>query len=318
MKTGIIWVILLIMASPACWSQVGKKGMANARATEAAPSTQLDPIIGPCVEAIVAPLEADPKAPTGQVAKLRSKFTVSLGKSETPSQKQVYVNAIAVCDAITKALDDRAKSKAGAEASAKTPLGSNAGSINKSMPQPGRRAGYLAQQIRKKQDEERELAEAEAKKKADFLHSGAYTAWAERAPKYRQNVMAYYTRQSQLEALQEKNDAPVAKPAPVVASVPATKEKKAAKNERSADQKSASFVGTWAGPRGQKTFVIKEDHTAIKIDKVGEKVNGKWTLDEDGEYEIKWEDHTRLMGKVSADGQTVSNGKEVPWTRKQL
>ena len=63
--------------------------------------------------------------------------------------------------------------------------------------------------------------------------------------------------------------------------------------------------------------MINEDHTAIRIDKEGEKVNGKWTLDQDGEFEIRWEDRTRLMGKVSADGQTVSNGKDASWIRKQ-
>ena len=317
MNKKMTWVILLIMAVSPNWSHADKKGKSGGGGPKVVPSTQLDPIIGPCLEAIVAPLEKDPKAPTGQVAKLRSNFTVSHGRAETPSQKQVYANAIAVCDAITKALDDRAKMKAGAEASAKMAASSNAGSINKSMPQPGRRAGYLGQQIRKKQEEERAFAEAEAKKKADFLHSGAYTAWAERAPKYRQNVMAYYTRQSQLEALQEKNDAPVAKLAPVVASPPAKEETKASKNAIGISQKPMSIVGTWAGPKGQKTFVINEDHTAIRIDKEGEKVNGKWTLDQDGGFEIRWEDRTRLMGKVSADGQTVSNGKDASWIRKQ-
>ena len=319
-------VVLFVTAIVPGRIHAEKKGKASAGSDAKAhvkmPSAHLDPVVGPCVEAIVASLDKDPKAPTGQVAKLHSTFTVALSAAETPSQKQVYANAIAVCDAITKALDDRSKSKAAAVASAKVPPLSTAGSINKSSPQPGRRAGYLAQQIRKKQEEERAFAENEAKKKADFLHSGAYTAWAERAPKYRQNIMALYTRQSQLELVQEKNDAPVAKPAPVVASAaesaPVTKkEKKAIKQEGKSTQKTVSFAGTWTGPAGRKTFIINEDHTAIRIDQEGERVNGKWTLDQDGEFDIKWEDHARLTGKVSADGQTVSSGKGASWIRKQ-
>ena len=103
-------------------------------------------------------------------------------------------------------------------------------------------------------------------------------------------------------------------PAPVAA----TRDKNSAANEgKNASQTHASFVGTWSGPRGMKTFIINQDHNALRIDKEGEKVNGKWTLNQDGEFEINWEDHTRLVGNVSADGQTVSNGKGALWTRKQ-
>ena len=82
--------------------------------------------------------------------------------------------------------------------------------------------------------------------------------------------------------------------------------------------KLAGYAGTWVGPVGKKFFDIREDHTALKTDGDGDKVKGTWEM-LDEECHIKWDDHTRFIGKLSEDGQTLNakGGAGAGWSRKK-
>lgn len=199
-----------------------------------APSERIEPLLEQTLEAILSSLKETPKMPRVQVETLRASFAAEQIKATTQGQRQVYQNAMAVCDALTKSMDDRARARAAADASAKTPLDSNATSIVKSSPMRGRDAGAAAEAIRKKQKDERKDADAVARKEAAFLHSGAYRAWTEGAPAVRRGVMAIFTRQVQLEALEERNAMIAAQAAQTAQAAEAAKAAQAAKAEAAA------------------------------------------------------------------------------------
>jgi hypothetical protein len=301
MNTRFLLAVCAFVILAAVPSQAApKKGSKPAGAVSAPPSAQLERLLSPCLEAILAPLQQDPKMPRVQVETLRSTFAGGQVKATTPGQQQIYQNAMNVCTALTTAMDDRAKSKTDALSSAKLPSISNGSGIIKSSPVRGVDAGANAQAIRKKQQDERKYADKLGHQQSAFIETVAYKSWTDKAAHLRQNVMALYTRQIQLEALEEKNAAATAtKPAPQ-ATKPADKGDAA---------KEAAYLGNWATANGAGSYIIKEDHTAIKMTAAGEKVDGTWAIEADGDFHVKWKDHFNIKGKLSADGQTIQSSK---------
>ena len=200
----------------------------------AAPSERIEPLLDKTLEAIFSSLKASPKMPRVEIEKLRASFSGELIKATTQEQRQILQNAMAVCDSLTKCMDDRANAKAAAEASAKTPLNSNATSIHISSPMRGRDAGAAGEAIRKKLKDERKDADDVARREAAFLQSVAYRSWTEGAPTRRRAVMANFTRQVQLEALEERNAAIAAQAAQSAQAAEAAKAAQAAKAEAAA------------------------------------------------------------------------------------
>ena len=76
---------------------------------DALPSAQLKPILGPCLNAILSPLETNPAMPRVQVETMRADFAASFVTGSTPAEKQVYQNAMAICEAINSACASPAK-----------------------------------------------------------------------------------------------------------------------------------------------------------------------------------------------------------------
>lgn len=227
-------VLLAIPAHAAGKKKEQKQINKTVSKRSAAPSERLEPLLEQTLEAILSSLKGTPKMPRVEVETLRASFAAEQIKAMTQAQRQIYQNAMAVCDALTKSMDDRAKARAAAEASAKTPLNSNATSIIKSSPMRGRDAGAAAEAIRKKQKDERKDADDVARREAAFLHSGAYRAWTEGAPAVRRGVMAIFTRQVQLEALEERNAMIAAQAAQAAQAAEAEKAARAARAEAAA------------------------------------------------------------------------------------
>ena len=198
------------------------------------PSGRLDPFLEPCLDAILSPLNGDPKMPRVEVEKLRASFAAGQITAKTQAQQQIFQNAMAVCDALTRSMDDRANAKATAQASSLAPLRSNAASIIKSSPMKGRDAGANAEAIRKKQKDERKDADAEAARNLAYMNSAGARSWTERAPALRRGVMVLYTRQVQLEALEERNAAIAAQAAGAAEAAQAAQAAKAAQVEAAA------------------------------------------------------------------------------------
>ena len=133
--------------------QNAQRGIASG---QGAPSARIEPVLVPALNAILAPLEKNPAMPRVQVETLRASFGADVMRVAAPGQGQIYQNAMAVCDALTRAMDDRAKAKSDALASAKMHSILNGLGINKSSPMHNGRA---AEAVRKKQRDERSYAD---------------------------------------------------------------------------------------------------------------------------------------------------------------
>lgn len=437
MNTRLALTLLFLAALLPVTAHAAKKKNApeaSAAGSSGLPSSKLEPFLEPCLDAILAPLEANPRLPRVEVEKLRATFAGGLIKAKTPAQKQIYQNAMGVCDSLNKAMDDRANARSAAQASSTVPMRSNATGIIKGSPTRGFDAGANAEAIRKKQKDERRDADTVARRDQAYMNSAAYRSWTDKAPRLRQGVMALYTRQIQLEALDETSTAsvaaaqaakpapqpavaltpvappapPVEKPAPTAAktavapapagAIPYLGKWQAKANggiytvnpdhtfighggktgdqngkwellengvfkvqwgsgkagniqsfrisedgtylhgtstsarwdrvnptdaaadkpaEKGIPAEGASYAGTWSASGGKMTVLLKADHSGVRI-KGGENVNGKWTVEADGDFHIKWEDHFHFKGKLSEDGQTIhsSLGNNLSWIRK--
>jgi hypothetical protein len=362
-----------------------EKAAAPAAGSYGMPSARLDPLLEPCLNAILSPLDGNPKMPRIDVEKLRASFAAGQIKAATQGQQQIFQNAMAVCDALTKSMDERANAKAAAQASSKVPMRSEAAGIIKSSPMRGVDAGANAEAIRKKQRDERKDADDVARRNVAFMNSAAARSWTERSPALRRSVMVLYTRQVQLEALEERNAAIAAQAAGSATAAEAAKAAKAAQDEAAARNAAAAqaareaagekvararaealaraaaakkaakaaeaeaaakaaaaekaesaklaaakslateaaYVGEWnlanpkPGQEGRKTFVVNEDHTAIRKFGGGVETPGAWNI-VDGVFRLHWEEGPELRGKLSEDGQRIESDKAaLSWVRKK-
>ena len=120
--------------------------------------------------------------------------------AKTPKQQQIYQCAMAVCDALTNGMDERTQAKAAAISSGLLPSISNGASIVKTAPLRGWDAGHAGDAIRKKQKDEREYADKQAKDVSNFADSASYKAWVARTTILRDNAMGLYSKLVQFEA----------------------------------------------------------------------------------------------------------------------
>ena len=294
------------------------------KAGHGSPSAQIDPLLSPCLEAIAAPLNQSPNLPRVEVEKLRSTFAADQVTAETPHQRQIFQQAMAVCDALTHGMDERAKDIAAAQAGGTMPTMSTGGGIIKSSPIRGRNAGANAEAIRKKQGNERSYADKEARSTATFVESGAYKAWTDKATRLRQGVMTLFTQLKQFEAYEEKE---VKEARQAAATPPPAEEKPAAATNANATpsapqqpevagKKSLSCAGTWVGDRKNAAkVVLGEDHSASRTAENGKRVTGKWSLDQSGNFEVQWEGQKGAKAKLSDDGKTL-DFRFTQWTRQ--
>jgi len=266
-------------------------GCAEAAINDALPSAQIQPILVPCLDAILAPLQADPKMPRVTVETLRAKFAAGLVTASTPAEKNVYENAMAVCDAMTSGMDARANARAAAKASAGEPTLSKGGDIINSANARGWDAGPADQAIREKQKDERAYEDKRAKKESSFVDSAAYTSWVKNAPNLRENVMNLFTREVELEALYAKSNPPP--PAPPVAAT-----------QTVGNSPGHPGFGTFANDKGQ-IIKINRDHTAVRIFPNGTRIVGTWTFNEQGHSHMRFK-RSVFTGDFSQDGKTFT------------
>ncbi len=261
-------------------------GALHARDT-AAPSTQLDPVLTTVLDAIQQPLEKDPKLPRTDVDKLRAVFAGEAVTAATPAGKAISQNAMAVCDSLTKAMDERIAAKAAADASAKAPSLTSGGGINKASPMRGVDAGAAGDAARKKEKDKRKYEDNRAEVQSRFVQSGAYRAWAEKATVLRKNAMALYTKQVQLEAA-----AGLDAPKPAAASPSKKGERRREARQDSADMITGKWVGT---DNPDQHHEIKADKTCTRMTKGGKLQEGTW----------EWIDRKALTARVKFDKATL-------------
>jgi len=270
------------------------------------PSAKLEPLLEPCLDAILAPLEEKPKMPRVKVETLRATFAAGVVTASTPAEKEIYENAMAVCDAMTSDMDARANAQAAAKSAAQAPTLSTGGDIIASADARGRHPGPADQAIRAKQADERAYEDKRAKTESAFVDSSAYTSWVKNGPDLRQNVMNLYTKQVELEALYTKSTGP--SPAPPTAIAQATGD--------SADGGGTPGnvgYGTFSDGKGQ-VIIVSQDHTAVRLLPSGAKAQGTWSFNEQGQFHIKFKSKT-LTGDFSQGGRTFTSVHGTVFTR---
>jgi hypothetical protein len=272
------------------------------------PSVRLKPILEPCLNAILAPLEKNPQMPRVKVETLRADFAASQVTASTPAQQQVYQNAMAVCDAMTSDMDARAKAQEQAKTSSQMSTLSTGGDIDESMPMHGWDAGAAGQAIRGKQKDDRADADQRAQRESSFVNSSAYTSWVNNAPNLREYVMNLYTRQTELEALYTKSTHAVAKstPAPQTANTGnggAPAPTKTTNGANSSD-KSPVGAGTWTHD-GKAVLWLSPDHTATRMTPAGVKQVGTWSVDNQGTWHGIFP-QVKMAGEFTDDGKTLT------------
>ena len=151
-----------------------------------------------------------------------------------------------------------------------------------------------------------------------FTHLPAHAAQLARAAQAAAAVKAAAagkaTKAVQAEAAAK---AAAAEKAAKAAQAEATTAEKAVKATPPAQKpaKADSYVGTWTGHAGHKSFVVKEDHTAVRTVGSGEETSGTWLI-VDGEFRLHWDEGTGIKGKLSEDGQRIDSGRGAQWFRK--
>jgi hypothetical protein len=299
---------------------------ANAAKNGAMPSAKLQPLLEPCLNAILAPLQANPKMPRVKVETLRAGFAAQAVTASTPAQQQIYQNAMAVCDAMTSDMDARANAIASAKAAAAAPTLSTGGDIINSAPVRGWDAGADAQAIRGKQKDERAYEDKRAARESAFTDSSAYTSWVKNAPSLRQNVMNLYTRQVELEALYAKSNPPPHGPPPTEAVAPAANTEPAANNPPASapapDTGSKPAAAAGSSPnvafgtfaRGNRQLVISQDHSVVDIAPDGTRKKGQWSIGSKGHVHLQF-DQNFVTGDFSPDGTTFTTLKGGVFTK---
>jgi hypothetical protein len=153
----------------------------------------LDRILSPIGQKVPVPL------PHARVAELREKFADQWSKAPDVD-KPMYQAAVAVCDAVSAAMDERQKAIASLQGSAAVHGPSELGAHRKDIPTRGARAdGQLAGLELQREGHEEQNRKQEAAQNDNFFNTQLKTNWSQRAAQLRQNISALYSRERDAE-----------------------------------------------------------------------------------------------------------------------
>ncbi len=154
------------------------------------PSLALSRFGGAYLDKILAPIDQNVPLPRNELLQLRESFVSWIAKAP-PNEQPAWRGAIAVCDALNNAMDEREKARAGFDGSSAVHGGYDLGA---------RRKDHL----KNWHEAERERHE-EANRKQDaaqndaFLNTTLRTNWTQRAMQLRQQIVSLHTRLQELE-----------------------------------------------------------------------------------------------------------------------
>jgi len=160
------------------------------------PSVRLSQFTAAHLDRIVGPLDAGITLPRAELAQLRATLTADLaGASE--AEKAQYQTAIALCDAVSQAMDEREKATSNAQASSNAPVAQDTHDVRESLPRHGHGSGKAARAGLHQQENENQQALGSAAQKSSFLSSIYARQWMERAPLLRQRIQQLSSEQLQ-------------------------------------------------------------------------------------------------------------------------
>jgi hypothetical protein len=154
-----------------------------------APSVELGEFGAANIDRIFAPLDQRIDLPRGWITQLRESFKDRASRA-SPNEKTAYEAAVAVCDAVGKAMDERERAVSGMQSSSAV-LGSyDLGAHRKDRP--------TRREWRRELHEEQKRKE-QAAQKDNFLNGQLKTNWQQRATQLRRTIDHLYARERELE-----------------------------------------------------------------------------------------------------------------------
>jgi hypothetical protein len=166
----------------------------------------LDRILSPIGQPTPVPL------PHARVTQLHEKFADQFSKA-ADADRPMYQTAVAVCDAVSSAMDERQKAIASLQSSRAVHAPSDLGARRKDIPTRGTLGdAELAGLELQSEAHEEQNRKHEARQTDNFFNTELKTNWTQRATQLRQTINALYSREREAEraADQAKAAAPVA------------------------------------------------------------------------------------------------------------
>lgn len=174
------------------------------------PSARLSQFTAAHLDAILAPIDQRPALPRTELSQLRAALTDEAARAPE-AQKDQFTTALAVCDALNSAMDEREQAVASAAGSAAVHGASDLGARRKEVPTHGTRADARLAKIAKGEERHEEANRTqEAAGKDDFLNQQHKNAWTQRALQIRQHIQALTMRQQQAERAAQPAATPAA------------------------------------------------------------------------------------------------------------
>ena len=210
-----------------------------------APSVELGEFGAAHLDKILAPLDRQVPLPRNDVAQLRESFLDRASRA-TAEEKLAYQAAIAVCKALSEAMDEREKAISSFESSSAVHGSFDLGAHRKDRP--------TKREFRRERHEEENRKE-EAAQKDRFLNTQLTASWLQRTIQIRQNIDRLYSRERELER-KAQQQAPGARESVTLDKPIQVKVK----------------YGTAIIPAGTILSVVSRDANGVVVEYLGEKV----------------------------------------------
>jgi len=177
MKTTFLAAVAIVLA-------------ANIAFAGDAPSLALSRFGGAHLDQILAPIDQNVPLPRNELMQLRGSFLE--WKAKAPANEQpAWHAAVAVCDALNSAMDEREKARANLESSSAVHGPSDLGARRKDNLRNWREA---ERERREEANRKQNAAQTDA-----FLNGTLRTNWTQRAIQLRQHIVSLHTRLQELE-----------------------------------------------------------------------------------------------------------------------
>jgi hypothetical protein len=181
------------------------------------PSAVLSRFTANQLDRILSPIDRQIPLPRTRLSQIRAQFTDKLAQAPD-TEKTQYQAAVAVCDALNAAMDEREKAIASLQGSAAVHAPSDLGARRRDLPtRGGVGTAMLADaELRSEAREERNRKQ-EARQNDNFFDTQLKTNWTQRTLQIRQNIQLLMSRQRDAERVatppQAAPPAPAASPA---------------------------------------------------------------------------------------------------------
>jgi hypothetical protein len=209
-------LLLLLLVTPVSGGNPNRRRQAplNQPNGPQPPSVLLSQFTANQLDRILSPIERQVPLPRTRLSQLRAQFTDKWAQAPD-AEKAQYQTAVAVCDALNAAMDEREKAIASLQGSAAVHAPSDFGARRRDLPtRGGVGTAMLADaELRSEAGEERNRKQ-EARQNDNFFNTQLKTNWTQRTLQIRQNVQLLMSRQRDAERVAQQ--AKVA-PAPVAA-----------------------------------------------------------------------------------------------------